>query len=238
MAARGVRVTGWDPRVEAVPPVEGAPGAVAAVAGAAVIVSVNAAAVALDVAREVAAHLTPDQVFADFNTGSPGLKKSIAEVIEARGARFVDVALMAPVPGRGLATPVLVSGTGADAFKELFAPLGMPVEVVDGQAGSAAARKLLRSVFMKGLAAAVIEGLEAAERLGWGDWYRKELAATLQSADEALLDRLITGSRRHAQRRVHEMFATSEFLLSVGVPPRVAMAAAEWLQDLSRGQSR
>lgn len=238
MAERGVRVTGWDPRVEAVAPVEGAPDAATAVAGAAVIVSVNAASVALDVAREVAPHLTSEHIFADFNTGSPGLKRSIAQIVEARGARFVDVALMAPVPGRGVATPVLVSGAGADDFRAMFAPLGMPVDVVDGEPGSAAARKLLRSVFMKGLAAAVIEGLEAAERLGWGDWYRRELAATLRSADEALLDRLISGSRRHAQRRVHEMFATSEFLLSVGVAPRVAMAAAEWLQELSRNPSQ
>lgn len=236
LAGQGVRVVGWDPRVEAVPPVEGAGNAVEAVQGAAVIISVNAAAVALNVAREVAPYITPEQIFADFNTGSPGLKRALADVIEARGARFVDVALMAPVPGRGLRTPALVSGSGARDFQSLLAPLGMPVEVVDDQPGSAAARKLLRSVVMKGLAAAVIEGLTAAERVGWGQWYREEVATIFREADEALLDRLITGSRRHAARRVHEMDAAAEFLLSLGVPPRVSMASAEWLRDLTRAE--
>ena len=38
------------------------------------------------------------------------------------------------------------------------------VEVIDGPIGAAATRKLLRSVFYKGLAAAVVEALAAAER--------------------------------------------------------------------------
>ena len=41
----------------------------------------------------------------------------------------------------------------ARAFADMFEPLGMPVEVISDEAGDAAALKLLRSVFMKGLAA-------------------------------------------------------------------------------------
>ncbi|MGZ4310454.1 MAG: NAD(P)-dependent oxidoreductase, partial [Gaiellaceae bacterium] len=58
------------------------------------------------------------------------------------------------VPASGLATPALASGAGAGRFAELFRPLGMPVEVVGPRPGDAAGLKLLRSVFMKGMAAA------------------------------------------------------------------------------------
>ena len=234
LAARGVRVLGWDPVVREVPGVVRAEGPVQAAQGADAVLSVNAARVALEVARQLAAHLRPGQLFCELNTASPALKRAVAEVVEGSGALFVDVALMAPVPGRGIRTPALVSGRGAHRFAELFRPLGMPVEVVDEAPGAAAARKLLRSVFMKGLAACVLEGLQAAERLGWGEWYRQELATTLREADEQLLERLISGSRKHAARRVHEMTAAAEFLLSLGVMPRVSMAAAEWLQELDR----
>ena len=80
-------------------------------------------------------------------------------------ALFADVALVGVVPNTGLPTPALASGDGAERFAEIFRPLGMPVEVVGSRPGDAAGLKLLRSVFMKGLAAAAIETLEAAGRL-------------------------------------------------------------------------
>ena len=72
---------------------------------------------------------------------------------------FVDVALVGVVPSHRARDPALASGAAAERFAELFRPLGMPVEVVGPEPGDAAAIKLLRSVFMKGLAAAAIETL-------------------------------------------------------------------------------
>ena len=43
---------------------------------------------------------------------------------------FADVALMSPVPGRGLSTPALVSGSGATEFADLINERGGRVEVV------------------------------------------------------------------------------------------------------------
>ena len=77
-----------------------------------------------------------------------------------------------------------------------FGPLGMPVEVVSELPGDAATLKLLRSVFMKGIAAAAIESLEAAEAAGRREWLEGQLAAVL---GEPLLQRLVEGSRRHAR---------------------------------------
>jgi 3-hydroxyisobutyrate dehydrogenase-like beta-hydroxyacid dehydrogenase len=105
----------------------------------------------------------------------------------------------------------------------------MPVEVVGAQPGDAAGLKLLRSVFMKGVAAAAIEALEAARIAGAEDRVRSEITSIL---GEPLLDRLLSGSRTHAARRVDEMNAAAAYVTELGIEPRIAKAAAEWLAQL------
>ena len=165
-------------------------------------------------------------MYADLNTAAPALKRELAALV---GVRFADVALLGPVPARGLGTPALVSGDGAAAFAALLAPLGMPVELVSETPGDAAARKLLRSVFMKGLAAAALESLEAARAAGDEEWLERELTEVIGAE---LLERLLEGSRVHAARRVEEMEAACELLASLGVEPRIAGASADVLRGL------
>jgi len=221
LADAGCTVRRWDPAR----PTE-AESAVAAVHGADVVLSVNAASVALGVAAEVADALRADALYADLNTGSPELKRALAAAVPVR---FADVALVGVVPSTGLATPALASGAGAARFAELFGPLGMPVEVVGECAGDAAGLKLLRSVFMKGVAAAAIEALEAARAAGAEEHVRADVAGVI---GEPLLDRFLEGSRVHATRRVDEMRAAAAYLEELGVPPRVTTAAGDWLEHL------
>ena len=105
----------------------------------------------------------------------------------------------------------------------------MPVELVGLRPGDAAGLKLLRSVFMKGIAAAALESLAAADAAGVEQHVRADLAAVL---GEPLLDRLLTGSRTHAARRVDEMRAAAAYVEELGVEPRIAAAAAAWLEQL------
>ncbi|HLI91575.1 MAG TPA: DUF1932 domain-containing protein [Ktedonobacteraceae bacterium] len=235
----GVEVRGWDPAprgdVRQIPLVANAR---AAAEQAAVILNINLASVALAVARDILPVLHSGQIFADLNTAAPALKRELAALIESTGAAFVDLALMAPVPGRGLRTPALAAGSGAEAFMALFKPLGMPVMFVDHRAGSAAQRKLLRSIFMKGLAASIIESMEAASKVGCAEWMRGEITHQLVAADAALLDRLIEGSRKHAARRIEEMKAASELLTDLNVEPRISQAALGWLQELERSRNQ
>jgi 3-hydroxyisobutyrate dehydrogenase-like beta-hydroxyacid dehydrogenase len=225
LAAAGCTVRGWDP-AGAREGIVSAPSARGAVTGADVVLSVNSAAVALDAAQSVAADLGADALFADLNTSSPALKRQLATAVPAL---FADVALMGSVPSSGLRTPALASGAGADRFAELFRPLGMPVEVVGETPGDAAGLKLLRSVFLKGVAAAAIESLEAARVSGDEERIRADIASVI---GERLLERLLSGSRVHAARRVDEMRAAAAYLEELGVDPRVASAAAEWLEQL------
>jgi len=225
LAATGCAVRGWDPfrRVDGV---TSAANASEAVGGVDVVLSINTAAVALEVARSVTNELRADALYADLNTAAPQLKRDLAAELTVQ---FADVALIGAVPNAGLATSSLASGAGAERFAGLFRPLGMPVEVVGPNPGDAAGLKLLRSVFMKGMAAAAIESLQAAEAAGVKDRLHADIAAVI---GEPLLERLLTGSHRHAARRVDEMEAAAAYLGELVVEPRVARAALGWLASL------
>lgn len=231
LVAGGAQVRGFDPAAPAGPNgVHTVADAAEAARGADAVLSANSPTAALDVARSLAPELADGQLFADLNTASPALKREVAAALPR--ADFADVALVAPVPGNGLRTPALVSGAGAERFAALFGPLGMPVTVVGREPGQAAARKLARSVFAKGLAASIGEALAAAEALGCGDWLHADIERTLIGADGALLRRYIEGSRVHAARRVDEMAAAVAMLEELGVEPRVAAASEAWLRSL------
>jgi len=225
LVAAGCTVRAWDPLRQPA----GIPNAASdleAVRGADVVLSLTTAAFALEAARRVARELRSDALYADLNTSAPQLKRELAEALPVQ---FADVALIGVVPSFGLSIPALASGTGAERFAELFRPLGMPVDVVGVEAGAAAGLKLLRSVFMKGIAAASIEALEAAKAAGVEHRIRADIAGVL---GEPLLDRLLSGSRTHAARRVDEMQAAAAYVSELGIEPRVATAAAEWLAQL------
>jgi 3-hydroxyisobutyrate dehydrogenase-like beta-hydroxyacid dehydrogenase len=217
LAAAGADVHGYDPLQGGTPE--------EAVAGSDVVLSVNSAKAALVAARS-AAPVLGDAIYADLNTAAPSLKRELASLV----SRFADVALLGSVPARGIATPALASGPAAQAFAETFEPLGMPVDVVSGEPGDAAAMKLLRSVFMKGLAAAAIESVQAAGAAGHPEWLKQEIAAVI---GRPLLDRLLSGSQAHALRRIDEMEAATELLRELGIEPRVAAASAAVLRSLS-----
>jgi 3-hydroxyisobutyrate dehydrogenase-like beta-hydroxyacid dehydrogenase len=236
IARTGNRVLGFDPVQPAPDGVEPASSATDAVAAADVVLSVNSAAVAGEVAEAVAPALDEHHLYADLNTTAPALKRSMATVVEARGASFADVALMEPVPDWGVRTPALASGPGGQRFQTVFGAFGTPVTFVGDEPGAAAARKLARSVFMKGQAAAIGEALAAAERLGFDEWLYADIESTLTRADGRLLRRLVEGSRKHAGRRVDEMAAAVEMLEELGIEPRVSAASEAWLRSLAGSQ--
>ena len=232
LAAAGCTVRGWDP-VRSLEGITNADSGEDAVRSADVVLSINAAAVALDVAVGVTAALPDGVLYADLNTAGPALKQELASALPAE---FVDVALVGVVPSTGLRTAALASGAGAERFAGIFGPLGMPVEVVGSRPGDAAGLKLLRSVFMKGLAAVIIESLEAAGAAGAEDRLHADIAAVI---GEPLLERLLSGTQAHAARRVDEMKAAAAYLTELGVEPRIASATVAVIEQVrdARGQS-
>ncbi|MFC4069304.1 NAD(P)-dependent oxidoreductase [Actinoplanes subglobosus] len=236
LVAAGAIVRGHDPEVAAPAGVLAADSDAAAVDGAAIVLSVNSAADATDALRDALPALATGAIWADLNTATPGLKDRLA-VLGGQTARVVDVALMSPVPGRGLRTPMTASGPAAAELAAVLGRFGASVEVLDGPVGAAATRKLLRSVFYKGMAAAVTEALEAARAAGLEEWLSGNIRDELVRSNADTLDRLVDGSRRHAVRRREEMAAATELLTDLGIPPRIAPAARDVLEALARQQT-
>lgn len=200
--------------------------------GAHVILALTSAHEALETLQLAIPGIDEGAIYADMNTASAGLKASLAKTAARSGVAFVDVALMAPVPGLGLRTPMLASGQAADACAQALRPLGASITVLPGPAGTAATRKLVRSVFYKGLAAAVTEALRAAKAAGCEEWLRADIGAVLADASAATVERLEQGSIRHARRRTEEMAAAADLLAELRVPSRIARASQGWLEQL------
>jgi 3-hydroxyisobutyrate dehydrogenase-like beta-hydroxyacid dehydrogenase len=236
LVTAGCSVAAWDPHPKHVPSgVNLAANAQEAVLNADLVLSVNLASVAAAVARSVMAGLNAQQVYADLNTASPALKREIAEILHPSGVLFVDVALLAAVAGRGIRTPALLAGPGATQFHDWLAPLGMPLTILEGPVGGAAARKLIRSIFMKGAAAVVSECLAAAHELECEIWAREQLLTALP--DEKMIDRFVEGSRTHAARRADEMRAAAALLAELEVGSDMTDATLRWLEKLAAGQA-
>jgi len=195
--------------------------------GARVIFSVVTAASAVDAAASVAAHLTPDHLYTDFNSVSPATKGQVAAAIAAGNGRFVEGSIMAPVPGAGHRVPILLNGSSAQALVVLLSPYQMRLDVMDGAIGAAAAVKMCRSIVIKGLEALMLECALAAGEYGAADRVFDSLAETYPGMDWRKTARYMIGRvLEHGERRAHEMEEVAETLRAAGIEPLMAEATA------------
>ncbi|MEV4008934.1 DUF1932 domain-containing protein [Nonomuraea angiospora] len=239
LAAAGHEVLGYDPGDTPTPAgVTRTATPREAVEQAAYVLVLTGAAAAPSVAEQCLPHLAPGACYADFTSASPEVMERLGRTVGER-ADFADVAILGPVPLHGHLVPLLASGPGAEAIARLVRPLGgsreVSVEVLDGPPGAAMARKLLRSVFMKGLASVVCEAVVAGRAAGDEDWIRVEIAKQLAGDGQAVIDRFLTGTRTHAVRRAMEMRDTGAYLDVLGVPAEMTRAAEQTLRRLSTG---
>lgn len=210
----GVNVVGYDPNpVRPLSPLVTIKTSNAeAVQRADVIFSANLSSVSEEIAHEIAAVLSPQQFFCEMNTSGPEKKKKIAAILAPSGVKMIDLAIMAPVPPKGILTSFLASGPHATELLETLSPLQLTLQhIPDSQIGDAATRKLLRSIVYKGIAAVVCEAMEAGQALGMESYIRGQISSLI-GGDNDLIDRFVEGSRTHAVRRMHEMEAVLEML--------------------------
>jgi 3-hydroxyisobutyrate dehydrogenase-like beta-hydroxyacid dehydrogenase len=183
-------------------------------------------------AADVAAHLTERQIYADLNSISPFLKQSTAKIIEAHGARFVEVAIMSPVPRHLHRVPMFLGGPHAQGFVALLAPFGMKLEIVSDQLGAASATKMCRSIVVKGLEALLFECVLAATPYGVDERVFATLEETMPGVNWRRLAGYMVGRViEHGERRAREMEEVAATLRSIGVEPLMTEAAAkrqEW----------
>ncbi|MDA2892553.1 NAD(P)-binding domain-containing protein [Mycolicibacterium sp. BiH015] len=233
----GHTVAGFDPGPTETPPgVSRTATAAEAANGADVILVLTAAKASRPVADSVIASLKPGCCYADFTSSSPSAMREVGELTERAGAKFCDVAILGPVSWHGAKTPLMLAGSGSSLIAELAQEWGAPNEIVDGAPGSAMAHKLLRSVLMKGLAGVVTEAVTAGAAAGYEQWIRDQIAAQLAGDGHAVVDRLLTGTRTHAERRSHEMHDTAQYLADLGVPSEITEATATALKRIAGEQ--
>ena len=189
--------------------------------GASMVLSLVTADAALSVARDYARFLDPDALWCDMNSVAPNTKRLAAEAVEARGGRYVDVAVLAPVEPARLAVPLLISGAEAPDAEVRLRHLGFTqARVVGGEIGRASAIKMIRSVMVKGIEALTDEMILAAEAAG----VTEEVLVSLDTSERARpwpekaaynLERMAT----HGARRAAEMEEAAKTLGALGVEP-------------------
>ena len=237
LARQGASVTACDVAATAVPPgVNPAKDIPEAVRGAGVVLSLVGGQAAEAALKEALPAMEPGGIFADMNTSGPAQKQLLANRAAENGILFADVAVLAPVPRARIKTPLVLSGTGVSELLRILSQLGIPASSVGNKAGVAAELKLLRSVFMKGLSATVLESVTAARAVGAEEWVVSQIASELGPDAHALIPRILEGTPAHALRREDEMRQARSLLESLGVPHSMTDGAIEWLHALSQSE--
>jgi 3-hydroxyisobutyrate dehydrogenase-like beta-hydroxyacid dehydrogenase len=214
----------------------------AAVDGAEVVISAVVSNQMVVAARTVAPHLTAGQFYLDINSASPGMKREAAALVEASGADYVEAAVMDLVPPHGYKVPMLLAGKRAEALAAILSGLGMNVRAIGTNIGDASAIKMIRSVFMKGFTAILLECLTAANKLNAEEEILSSLQVSFPDLDwrktaDYYAPRLI----KHSLRQAAEMHEVAETLEELGVKPITAEATAErlqWLADFGLADSQ
>jgi 3-hydroxyisobutyrate dehydrogenase-like beta-hydroxyacid dehydrogenase len=187
-----------------------------AVADAGAILSLVTADQALAAAQASAGAIAPGALFFDMNSVAPDTKRAAAALIEAAGARYVDVAIMAPVDPARLGVPLLLSGSHAEAGAAKLKALGFTnVRALGGDVGRASAIKMIRSVMVKGTEALTAEMMLAADKAGVTEEVLASLGGDWVQQAAYNLERMTT----HGLRRAAEMEEAAKTLASLGVEP-------------------
>ncbi|HTC33532.1 MAG TPA: DUF1932 domain-containing protein [Bryobacteraceae bacterium] len=180
---------------------------------------------ALNAAEQNAPYLTTAHIYADLNSVSPGLKQSIGRLIESTGARFAEIAMMAPVPPYGHKVPMLAGGAGAEDFVAELAPFGISAEIVSREVGTAAATKMFRSIIVKGLEALITECVLGASRYNADERVFASLAESFPGINwKELADYMVGRVVVHGERRAREMEEVAATLREIDIEPIMAEA--------------
>lgn len=209
--------------------VEPARSAPQAVEGCGLVISAVTAAQTLAAAQSVVSGLPAGAVFLDLNSASPGMKRRAANVVDGAGGRYVETAVMSPVPPKRIATPMLLGGAHAEAFLPEAKLLGFEgARFFSREIGQASAAKLCRSVIVKGVEALLSESLLAARSYGVEKTVLSSLDDLFPGPDWPALARyMIARTLEHGARRAEEMREAARTVAEAGLDPHMSAATAE-----------
>lgn len=217
---------------------------VSAIRGASVVFVCVTAGSVLDAMRSLIPGLAHVPFVVDVNSVSPGTKEEAGRVIEAAGGRYVEAAVMASVPPKGLRSPILLGGRHAADFMREMAGFGMDLTDFSPEVGRASSVKMCRSVMIKGIEALTTECMLAARHYGVEADVLRTLGDTLPHPDwHGLARYVISRALIHGKRRAEEMREVERTVEDAGIEPLLSHAIAErqdwaWRRGAEMGAAR
>ncbi|MCR8929635.1 prephenate dehydrogenase/arogenate dehydrogenase family protein [Priestia megaterium] len=190
---------------------------------------------AYEVSELLKPHLKKGCIYVDVSASTPAVKQKINNTIQEKNAFFVDAAMLGPLPVYKHKVPISASGNGVDQLISLMTSYGMNITKVSENPGDASAVKLIRSIYMKGVAALCLELLEAAHELNVEELVLDSLSETLDSKSfKETMNRLVTGTSIHALRRSIELDGSIQMLETSNLNSVMSKAAKNKLEALAR----
>ncbi|HWM82456.1 MAG TPA: DUF1932 domain-containing protein [Pseudolabrys sp.] len=195
-----------------------------AVRDADIVIAAVTAASSVDAAQAVVPHLAGRPFYLDVNSVSPGRKQDTAKRI-GEHARYVDVAIMAPIHPKRHQTPMHLAGPHSEAVAPVLQALGMRLTLAGPEIGAAAAIKMIRGVIIKGIEALTEECFIAAARAGVVDEVAASLVNNYPTLDwKKIVDYNLERMASHGMRRAAEMAEVADTLRELGVAPLMTEA--------------
>ena len=190
---------------------------------------------ALKVAGRCASFVRAGQFYCDVNNTAPSVKMRGAEMLNEKGAKYVDLALFVAPDRDKHRSFMLASGDGAHPFNKVMARYGMKPEVVPGGAGKATTIKTLVNIYYKGIQALCLEVAMSAWKVG----IDTELLAPLVikpveslPKEEEMAFWIIRGIL-HAERKAAELESIIKAVREWGIKPIMLDAARKRLKTVS-----
>ncbi|MBT4907466.1 MAG: NAD(P)-dependent oxidoreductase [Rhodospirillaceae bacterium] len=198
------------------------------------LMSVMPPSAAVTFATEVAALMTSSgatPLFADCNAIAPSTSRTIAGLIEAAGADYLDGGIIGAPPGRSAATRLYVSGERSERLNVLARP-DMVVRTLDGGVGAASAIKMCYAALNKGAMTLEALVLTGAEQLGLSAELHQELSES-QTQVLTRMEGRVPWLAADAERWSGEMLEIAKTFAEVGLTPLIHEGAADMFQLLA-----
>ncbi|MBR8840839.1 MAG: NAD(P)-dependent oxidoreductase [Stigonema ocellatum SAG 48.90 = DSM 106950] len=205
-----------------------------------ILLSVLVPAAATEAAAQVAEVISSvgkSILYVDANAISAQKVKSIAQLIESTGGRFVDASIIGPPPRVPNRTRIYVSGKQAVELQQLR-DYGLDIRLIDDKIGSASGLKMCYAALTKGLTAIGTELLIAAHRLGLDEQLWDEVSSS-QPELAKILTRSLPSMTPKAHRWIGEMEEIAQTFEALELTERIFQGAADvyrLVQETSLGK--
>ncbi len=192
-----------------------------------ICLSVVTPGAAMEVAR-LAGAAWQNGLFIDFNSVSPLEKRQMSALFPA-GA-FVGGAILGSVAGEGAKARLALDGTSAERAQDLLKAASFNSVAVGRSIGSAAALKMCRSVFMKGIECVLVETLLAAAQFQMTEPVLETVEDTFRNYGfRPMVEMLVTTHALHCGRRADEMQRVAVMLSGMRLPNDMSEASSAFL---------